>query len=166
MIRPRTADDIDECVSLLAAVHRTSGYPAHWPSDPARWLAPSRLLDAWVAVEGDSVIGHIGLSSAGGDASAALWAERSGRPVAQAAAITRLYVADRARGHKLGERLLDEACAAARQRGLHPVLDVLDHNRTAVALYERCGWVLLSTTDLTLPDGRVLPMLCYAAPED
>lgn len=165
MIRPRTADDVDGCVSLLAAVHRTSGYPAHWPADPARWLAPSRLLQAWVAVDDGGIIGHIGLSSAGGDASAALWAQHSGRPVAQAAAITRLCVADRARGHRLGERLLDRACAAARQRGLHPVLDVLDHNRAAVALYERRGWVLLSTTDLTLPDGRVLPMRCYAAPD-
>jgi ribosomal protein S18 acetylase RimI-like enzyme len=117
-----------------------------------------------VAQGTDGIVGHIGLSTGGGDV-AAMWSLRTGRPAEDAAEITRLCVAGRARGHRLGERLLRHACAEAARRGLHPVLGVLDHNRAAIAMYERFGWYLLSFTELALSDGRVFPMRCYAAPE-
>jgi ribosomal protein S18 acetylase RimI-like enzyme len=163
-IRPRTAEDLPDCVTLLAEVHHRDGYPTHWPDDPTRWLTSSRLLGAWVAEGADGIVGHIGLSSGGGDV-ATLWSLRTGRPAEQAAEITRLCVSGGARGHRLGDRLMARACAEAANHGLHPVLGVLDHNRAAIALYERSGWYLLSFTELTLPDGRVFPMRCYAAPE-
>lgn len=46
------------------------------------------------------------------------------------------------------------------------MLGVLAHNLAAIALYRVAGWQRLSEADLTLPDGRVVPMHCFAAPED
>ncbi len=156
---------MDRCVSVLADVHRGSGYPAHWPADPHRWLAPSRHIAAWVAELEGTVVGHVSLTSAIGEAAAAFWADSTGRSVADAVAVSRLFVAQHARGHSIGRQLLDYADARARECGLHPVLGVLDHNRTAIALYRDAGWRHLAVTDLTLPDGRTLPMWCFAAPQ-
>ena len=156
---------MDTCVALLAGVHRTGGYPAHWPADPHRWLTPSRHLTAWVAELDGTVVGHVSLTAAHGEAAAEYWAERTGRSVAEAVAVSRLFVAESARGHSIGRGLLETAATAARDRGLHPVLGVLDHNRHAIALYRDAGWLYLAETGLELPDGRVLPMWCFAAPE-
>jgi ribosomal protein S18 acetylase RimI-like enzyme len=160
LIRPRNPADLDACVALIADVHRTDGYPAHWPADPHRWLTPSRLLAAWVAEQDGTIVGHVGLSKPDGDTTASMWSRHTGRPVTDAAVVTRLCVAEAARGDKLGERLLAQACMGA----WHPVLDVLDHNAAAIALYDRLGWQRLASTDYTLPDGRVVGMLHYAAP--
>lgn len=165
VIRPRLAEDMAACVAILADVHRTVGYPAHWPADPRRWLTPSRHLTAWVAELSGTVVGHVSLTSANGGAAAEQWAARTGRSVDEAITVSRLFVAGHARGRSIGRRLLETACARARDRGLHPVLGVLAHNRPAIALYRDAGWLQLSETDLTLPDGRVMPMHCFAAPE-
>jgi GNAT superfamily N-acetyltransferase len=151
-------------VAILAEVHRTGGYPAHWPADPERWLTPSRHLAAWVAERDGVVVGHVSLTSAQGEAAAEHWAARSGRSVDDAVVVSRLFVAEQARGHSIGRRLLDRAGVAARERGLHPVLGVLAHNLAAIALYRGAGWLRLSEADLTLPDGRVMVMHCFAAP--
>jgi GNAT superfamily N-acetyltransferase len=156
---------MNACVAILADVHRTGGYPAHWPADPHHWLTPSRHITAWVAERDGGVVGHVSLTSADGEAAAEHWSARTGRPVTDTVAVSRLYVARHARGRAVGRRLLDEATAAARDRGRHPVLSVLDHNRNAIALYEKAGWEYLSEADLTLPDGRVVLMHCFSAPE-
>lgn len=165
LIRPRTAADLDACVAVLGDVHRASGYPAHWPADPHRWLTPSRHIAAWVAEWDGDVVGHVSLTSATGEAAAEHWAERTGRTVGEAVAVSRLFVAERARGNAIGRRLLAHADAEARQRGLHPVLGVLDHNRPAIALYRDAGWRYLADADLALPDGGVMLMRCFAGPD-
>lgn len=144
-IRPRVDADLDACVALLRDVHETSEYPALWPADPRRWLTPSRLVAAWVADEG-GIVGHIGLSTAG-----------------DALEITRFCVASAARGRKLGEHLLAVAGEHAAERGRRLILEVLAHNTSAIALYDRLGWRRLATTEYTLPDGRVFPAHRYAA---
>jgi GNAT superfamily N-acetyltransferase len=148
---------------VLAQAHRSSAYPVHWPVDPARWLTPDALLAAWVAEVDGVVLGHIAIATAG-EVTAQPWAEDTGRPVGQAAEITRLFVADAAQGRSVGRRLLDVACAEARERGRHPVLGVLDHNRSAIALYHRAGWRRLSSVDFPLSDDNIGLMHCYAAP--
>jgi hypothetical protein len=52
--------------------------------------------------------------------------------------------------------------AAACGRGLHPVLDVIDRNRAAVALYERLGWRIAGSLDVELA-GRPERLVCYVA---
>jgi GNAT superfamily N-acetyltransferase len=59
-IRQRDEADVGTCVEALRAVHRASGYPANWPADPAQWLRPSHILQAWVATTDDTPIaGHV-----------------------------------------------------------------------------------------------------------
>lgn len=148
---------------MLAEAHRSSQYPVHWPADPARWLTPDRLFAAWVAEADGTVVGHIALATPG-EVTAQPWAADTGRPIGQAAEITRLFVADAAQGRSVGTRLLATACADAKERGRHPVLGVLDHNRSAIALYDRAGWRRLSSVDFPLRDDQIGVMHCYAAP--
>lgn len=121
-IRTRTPQDLDACVEALADVQRADRYPVDWPADPARWLTPSDLLTAWVAVSGDGVTGHIGLTMEG--------------------TVTRLFVRPSARGAGLAERLLDTACKEA---AMPLTLEVSDEGRAAIALYERAGWRRVSS---------------------
>jgi ribosomal protein S18 acetylase RimI-like enzyme len=86
------------------------------------------------------VIGHVALSSAVGDSAAPVWSAASGLPPERIAAVAKLFVAPAGRGRGLGALLLDQATAEARGRGLRPALEVLDHDREAMALYERAGW--------------------------
>ncbi len=90
MIRRRDDGDLDALVAVLAEVHTHSGYPHHWPADPARWLTPGDLTAAWVAEADGAIVGHAALC---------------GRE------ISRLYVAPAARGAGLGG-----ACCAASNR--------------------------------------------------
>jgi len=164
--RARRPDEIDTCAALLAAVHAADGYPMHWPADPHDWLAPKNLLTAWVAENEDSVIGHVALCSAAGDSVALLWSAASGLPPESLAAIARLFVAPSARGRGLGSALLAEACTEARSRGLCPVLDVLDHDRCAIALYERTGWRRVASVPApwALASGEQVLLHYYIAP--
>lgn len=87
IVRSRTQDDLDGCVKALAEVQAADGYPVDWPDDPAGFLTPSDLAGAWVAVDDEGVAGHVGVTV--GDA------------------VTRLFVAPRARGRGLAVRLLE-----------------------------------------------------------
>jgi GNAT superfamily N-acetyltransferase len=156
LLWPRRADDLEACVALLAAVHASDGYPACWPDDPARWLAPDELMSAWIAKRADEVVGHVCLCQAEEGASAAIWSASAGRTVDQLGVVSRLFVAPAARRQGLGGLLLLAACEEACRRGLHPVLEVLERDRAAAALYERLGWRRAG------PPG---PALCrYVAP--
>ncbi|MGE5333530.1 MAG: GNAT family N-acetyltransferase [Nitrososphaerota archaeon] len=140
--RSRRPDELDACIALMADVHAADSYPLRWPDDPRAWLTPNGLLVAWVAEHEHRLIGHVALRSATGAsaASAAVWSGATGLPPDQIAVIARLLVAPDARGHGVGAALLDKAWAEARSRRLWPVLDVIDHSRSAIALYERKGW--------------------------
>jgi GNAT superfamily N-acetyltransferase len=140
IVRVRRPDDMGACVEALAGVHAADAYPLYWPADPPTWLTPDTLLSAWVAADGPRVLGHVALCSAAGDAAAPLWSAASGLPPEQIAVIARLFVAPSARDRGLGAALLAAACAEARLRGMRPALEVLDHDRAAIALYERLGW--------------------------
>jgi ribosomal-protein-alanine N-acetyltransferase len=119
MIRRRTATDLPACVEVLAAVHTHSGYPHHWPADPAHWLDPDGLTAAWVAEADGVIVGH-----------AALCGNE----------VSRLYVGPAARGRGAGGRLLRRVEEEAAARGLCLVLDVKTTDTSAIALYERLGW--------------------------
>jgi ribosomal protein S18 acetylase RimI-like enzyme len=60
-----------------------------------------------------------------------------------------ICVAQAARGHGIGSRLIDAICDEARQRGYSEVrLDVIDTNERARALYERLGFVAIAEARL------------------
>jgi GNAT superfamily N-acetyltransferase len=139
-IRLRADGDLSECVRLLETVHRVDGYPTYWPDDPARWLSPRAMLDAWVAEDDGRIVGHIALRAGTADASASVWSDATGLPSEKFASIIRLFVSCDSRGAGVGRALLDAACAEAASRGLRPALDVVETNHDAIRLYERHGW--------------------------
>ncbi|MGW1752026.1 GNAT family N-acetyltransferase [Streptomyces sp. NPDC002092] len=165
LVRPRTDGDLAACVEVLADVHRHSGYPVNWPRRPADWLTTRSQLAAWVAELDGSVAGHLSLSRAtDGDAAPAVWAARAGVGVDVTAVVGRLFVSPATRGYGLGAALMARAVEEARTRGLHPVLDVVDSDTTATALYERLGWELLEVVEQRWAPGQVVSLRCYAAP--
>ncbi|MEU5979657.1 GNAT family N-acetyltransferase [Streptomyces sp. NPDC047315] len=156
--------DVDECVRVLAEVHRCDGYPVNWPARPGEWLSDGPLLGSWVAELEGRVVGHVSLAPGGADDVApALWSERTGARSATAV-VSRLFVAPQARGRRIGALLMDRATAEARRRGLHPVLDVVASDTAAAALYERLGWELLATVDQQWSPHQTVTVRCYAAP--
>ncbi|MGW0843792.1 GNAT family N-acetyltransferase [Streptomyces sp. NPDC002787] len=149
---------------MLAEVHERDGYPVNWPDRPGDWLTPPALVAAWVVELDGRIAGHIGLShSDAGDAAPGLWSARAGVSVDRTAVISRLFVAPSARGRGLGALLMTRAVAEARERGLHPVLDVVASDTAAAVLYERLGWQLLATVEQRWSPDRTVAVRCYAA---
>jgi GNAT superfamily N-acetyltransferase len=163
-IRPRLPGDLDACVAVLRRVHDHSGYPGRWPADPAGWLTPSGLIEAWVAERDGTVAGQVGLSQ--GDNHPGL-VQAVGWPLSEQAEIVRLFVDPDARGAGLGAELLAVASAHAVASGLHPVLEVVDDGGPAIALYERAGWRMIGTDTATwtTPDGAYPGLRYYVGPE-
>ncbi|MEV8318062.1 GNAT family N-acetyltransferase [Streptomyces sp. NPDC059900] len=165
-VRPRHAPDLPACVEALAQVHAADGYPVNWPERAVDWLTGGSLAGAWVAELDGRVAGHVVLCRQGGDDVApVLWSEREGVPDAGIAVVSRLFVAPWARGHGLGARLLARVVEEAGQLGLFPVLDVVESDTSATALYERTGWRFLGTGEQHWSPGQTVIVRCYAAPE-
>ncbi|WP_406319014.1 GNAT family N-acetyltransferase [Streptosporangium sp. NBC_01639] len=139
-IRPRSTEDLRACIDALASVHRSDRYPVDWPADPGRWLTPSDLLQAWVAVEGSDVVGHVGLSQLDAATLEPSLATAIGTPVGRVGSITRLFVTPQGRGHGHATHLLDVVRKEAANLGVTLMLDVSDEGHAAIALYERVGW--------------------------
>jgi GNAT superfamily N-acetyltransferase len=164
-VRARTDHDLDACTRVLAAVHERDGYPVNWPEHPHTWLTTAPLVAAWVAERDGHVVGHIGLSRADAtDAAPGLWAARTGMGAETTAVVNRLFVAPAARGHGIGALLVAWATEEARARGLHPVLDVVESDAAAAALYERLGWHHLATLEQRWSPEQTVEVRCYAAP--
>lgn len=162
-VRPRNPTDLAGCVEVLAEVHIADGYPAVWPADPMSWLTPSHLVAAWVAGPPDALTGHVGLTGVATGPSAGLWVASTGLGLDRLGAVRQLFVSPTARRQGIGEQLLAVACAEARRRGLHPVLDTIERGRAAVALYEQLGWRIAGSLDVELA-GRPERLVCYVAP--
>ncbi|MER5781606.1 GNAT family N-acetyltransferase [Streptomyces mobaraensis] len=163
-VRRRTDRDLGACVRVLAETHERDGYPVNWPETPGAWLTPASLVASWVAESDGRVVGHVGLSRSGaGDAAPGVWSARTGVGVDATAVVGRLSVAPSARGRGIGALLMARAVAEARERGAHPVLDVVASDVAAAALYERLGWRLLGTVEQEWGPGRKVAVRCYAA---
>ncbi len=171
-IRERTESDFDDCVRLLAEVHRHDGYPLHWPTDPRRWLATPKIFAAWVATVDGQLIGHVGLSviSTSDAAPQLLGLTAPGETSSGGAAVSdgvvmlsRLFVSVSARGYGAGRALMHQAMRSAHERGQHLLLDVQSANTSAIALYERLGWNFLGTSHAPWGSDRVT-LRSYTAP--
>ncbi|MEU1351378.1 GNAT family N-acetyltransferase [Streptomyces sp. NPDC005775] len=161
LIRHRRDDDLKACVEALATVHRADRYPAEWPADPGGWLTPDGMLDAWVAVEDQRVLGHVALTRTDD-----VLAADVGRAPAELASVARLYATASARRRGVARALLATVTRAAAAEGLRAVLEVEDGGRAAVALYERAGWRHAGSRpgDWTTADGRTALLHTYVAP--
>ncbi|MHB9756694.1 GNAT family N-acetyltransferase [Streptomyces sp. BYX5S] len=160
-VRPRRDPDLTACAEALRAVHHADGYPVTWPEDAPGWIRGVDPLGAWVAVLDGRVVGHVLLARPdGGDVAPGLVPAGSAVGV-----VARLFVAPAARGHGLGAALLDRAVASAAEHGMRAVLDVVDTDAAAIALYERLGWTFLARAQQVWGNGRLVTVRCYAAPD-
>jgi GNAT superfamily N-acetyltransferase len=136
-VRPALDTDRDDCVAALYEVHRSDGYPVHWPEDPGGWLAPPELIATWVAEHDGRIVGHVALIRED-----SIPAElRNAAPGRDFAFVARLFVVPRARRLGLAGDLLTAAAAGATAAGLVPGLIVVADS----ALYERAGWRRLTS---------------------
>jgi GNAT superfamily N-acetyltransferase len=166
ILRPRSHADLEACQRLALAVRATDGYPPFLPDDDYRaFLASPSALGAWVATDGDAIVGHVALHRHASSAVVALAARETGVAADRLGVVARLLVSPATRRGGTGRRLLDHATDAARERGLVPVLDVLPRFRGAVALYEGAGWVRLGEVTVVLPDGSSIQELVFVAPD-
>lgn len=124
-VRPRRADDAMALATALVPVHERDAYPIMRVHANAAWLYDG-LDVAWVAELDGRVLGHVAVAP--GDEPSGPWH------------LTRFFVAVDARGTGAGTALLDEVDRWADDRGLDLVLDVVEVNADARALYERRGW--------------------------
>jgi GNAT superfamily N-acetyltransferase len=163
-VRLRLPEDLPDCGRVLAAVHAADGYPSRWPAGTAAWLTPPGLAAAWVVQHASMVAGHVGMVQGVDDP---VVSAVTGAPLARLASVTRLFVDPIARGRKLGAALLETVHAYAATQGLQLMLDVVDDDGPAIALYDRLGWRVVDRriADWTTPEGRRLPVLVYVAPE-
>jgi GNAT superfamily N-acetyltransferase len=161
MIRPRRSEDVEACLELLHAVHLADRYPVRWPRDPARWLAGRAGLAAWVSESDGALEGHLSLHGTDADRARQEWREGVPGPVEHLAVVSRFFVALGARGRGVGSALMEAAEGYAADQGLRLVLDVADHNRDAIAFYERRGWRRVGTASLQLDDGGTLPIVLF-----
>lgn len=159
LIRPRRPADLAALVEVLGAQQPTSRYPFTWPLPfPAeRFIARDHELAAWVAEVDGAPVGHVSIQSVEGATGPdgldgaqlrTLWTGAHGRPAAQLAIVSALFLAPGMTGQGLGGRLLDTAVAWIHRAGMGACLDALPKYSDAVVFYERRGWVRV---------GRVRP---------
>jgi GNAT superfamily N-acetyltransferase len=166
-IRERRPDDLPVLVDLLAAQQPETSYPQRWPLPfpPEEFIVRPGEIAAWVAVEDDTIVGHVSVTELTGGRMADEWVAATGRPADGLGEVSVLFVAGGRRGGGLGGVLLDTALAEIRRRGLTPMLDVVGDETEAGWFYRRRGWHTVGTARPPwLPDHR--PDLAFMLLED
>lgn len=164
LVRDRTPADVDSCVRLARIVHHLDGYPPYLPGDLHDFIASTDALAAWVAKRHGVIVGHVALHQHSSAQVLATASAHLKRPADQLGVLARLLVAPGSRRDGVGRSLLDVASRAAVARGLWPILDVATHFRSAIGLYENCGWVRAGEITVQFDDGTSLDEFVYVAP--
>jgi GNAT superfamily N-acetyltransferase len=164
-IRDRQPTDLDQCVSALAIVHQSDGYPLKWPTDPCGWLCRPGFLHGWVAeTDGAEVVGHVTLQRVTPPIAG------NGSPAPATAEVSRLFVVPAARRQAVATGLLEHAQRWAAEHGFDLILEVTDvqGSAAAIALYQQAGWQDRGTTeaDWTTRDGRPVMLRHYTRAQD
>ena len=111
-----------------------------WPKWDSGHLEKCRL----VARSGNDVLGWAALSPV------------SGRCVYAGVAEVSVYVAERARGHKIGQRLLAALTEASEREGIWTLqAGIFPENEHSIAIHKHCGFRILGTREkIGCLDGR------------
>ena len=166
ILRPLRSSDLPQLATLSQAVHRRDGYPPHLPEDEIpSYVASDEAIMAWVAIDNSQVVGHVALHPAAAADGLEVAVTQLGRPPSDFGVTARLIVDPAVRRAGIGRQLLDQATTECRDRGLVPILDVVDQFDPAIELYERAGWRRLGFVEVELADSTVLRLLVYAAPD-
>jgi len=164
-VRARTSEDLDACVALTRELRESDGYPAFMATeDFERFLVPTNILGAWVALDDLGILGHVTTRTSSAPAATELATARLGIAPSALGFVSRLMVAPRARRRGIARQLLSTAALDLASRGLVAVLDVLTRDVAAIALYEHEGWVRLGTTSFTSRSGTRFDEVVFLAP--
>lgn len=161
-IRPRTDDDIQDCVSLLQSIQDTDGYP-QGIGDLKSFLTKDYIRHAWVAESNGSVLGHISIGQPEKDLAIDLWRELHSGDEA-IAVLSRLFVASIHRKRRVSSSLVEVAVTSNAEKGIRLLLWVVVANEAAIRLYDRLGWVRFGSTTYTYEDGQTTDAICFASP--
>ncbi|MEU6563265.1 GNAT family N-acetyltransferase [Nocardia nova] len=146
-------------------MHERDGYPVEGVADPLFWLSPTGLINAWVATNSASAVGHSLITAPKPtDDAAALWIEQSHEPASSIAVLGRLFVGPEGRNRGAGEQLTRAAMDYGAERNLRLVLDVMEKDKAAIRLYERLGWLNIGSTRHKFGIGQETSAQCYVSP--
>jgi GNAT superfamily N-acetyltransferase len=163
VVRQRTAEDLDACITLLRRVHELDRYPVRWPADPLAFITPGNELVTWVAHRDGVLVGHVMLADAADELGEVAPIDGHHVSAEDLVLLRLLFVSPDARRMRLGARLLDLVTAEAAARGRRTALEVLSLNVEAMELYERAGWTAGGTTTPDwVPEG--MHAVVYLAP--
>ena len=163
IVRPRTDDDLDALTAIAAEVQQLDGYPVRYSLDLRAFIESPDALAAWVAEDdAGAVVGHVALNPASSPPVMARACDVLGHD--RIGVVARLFVSPRARRGGVAVSLLRTAAVAARERGLHPVLDVVATFEAPRALYEREGWRNVGTVVAEYGDDYAVEEVVYVAP--
>lgn len=164
IVRLRTEDDAGDLERMAARVQRADGYPGRRPRDLRSFLYAADGLSAWVAEVDGAVTGHVALHRTSLPVVMARAAEALHCGTDDLAVVARLIVDPARRRAGVGRALLETATAGARQRGLHPILDVATGYDAAIALYGSCGWRNAGEVTMVFADGTQLQSFVFVGP--
>ena len=148
----RTDADLPALLLALSATHEVDKYPVLPTHVTSEWLLDGDNGMAWVAEDGNEVVGHVAVAEADEDP--------------DALSVHRLFVRPGARGRGVASSLLTTAETYAKILGQDLFLEVVSHNVEAMRLYESRGWRCVSgyTASWTTPDGTHPEINLYASP--
>lgn len=143
-------------------MHAADRYPVFWPADPVGWLTGRYPLCAWVDEDGDRLRGHLSLHATDAARARPQWLEALPVSAEQLAVVSRFFVSPHTRGRGVGGALMQRGADHAAAHGLRLVLDVAEHNRDAIAFYERRGWRRVGSAELALSAAPwTLPLVLF-----
>ena len=164
-IRKRQESDLGALEEVARRVHALDGYPPYMPDDDfAGFLDSNEAIGAWVATVRQRPVGQIALHTGSSREVMALASESLGLPADAIGVVARLVIDPCHRRTGVAKQLLSVAVRNAQDRGLAPILDVVDQFAPAIALYEQQGWIRLGTVTVQLPDGSSMKEHVYSAP--
>jgi ribosomal protein S18 acetylase RimI-like enzyme len=164
MIRDRCPSDGPALETIGLQAYRLDGYPKYLPDDMEKFLVGPEAIRAWVAELDGEVVGHVALHRRSSQEVMAKMEAVTGLTPENLAFVARLVVAPSGRRRGVARALLATATEGAVALGRRPVLDVLEDNRAAIALYERAGWARAGRVEWNLTDGRLLREFVYLSP--
>lgn len=150
-LRHRRPSDVPALVDALLDQRPYTGYPASLPPQGPEGLIVRDLeVGAWVwAGADDEPLGHVSVTRVGEAYSASeeteQWCAALGCGPESLGAVSALFVARSAWRRGIASALMEQATAACRKAGLHPVLDVVPSQPGTVELYEKLGWERVGT---------------------